>query len=109
MTKKKFSSKQAIKEIKALFENAKESFEKNKELANNYVRKARNLAMKYRMRLPKEIKRKFCKNCYSYLVPGKNSRVRTKEGKVVITCFECKGFTRIPYVREIKEKRKVLS
>ncbi|MBI5066016.1 ribonuclease P [Candidatus Woesearchaeota archaeon] len=108
MTKKKFSNKQAMTEIKVLFEKSKELFGKNKELANNYVRKARNLAMKHRMRLPLELRRKFCKDCYSYLVPGTNSRVRTKEGKVVITCFECKGFTRIPHIKEIKEKRKQL-
>lgn len=108
MTKKKFSNKEAIKEIKSFFETAEKSFEKSKELANNYVRKARNLAMKHRMKLPLELRRKFCKTCYSYLIPGKNSRVRVSKGKVVISCFECKGFTRIPYVKEIKKKRKHL-
>ncbi len=108
MTKKKFSNKEAIKEINFFFEKAKDAFGKNPELANNYVRKARNLAMKHRMKLPSELRRKFCKTCYSYLVPGENSRVRVSKGKVVISCFECKGFTRIPYIKEIKKKRKHL-
>ena len=50
--------------------------------------------MKYKLRLGK-LKRKFCKHCYSYLMPGVNSRTRTKDGKVVIYCSECKNYTRM--------------
>lgn len=108
MTRKKLSKKQAKKQVEEYFAKAKEVFNKKPELSNDYVRKARKIAMKYRMKLPKELKRKFCKHCYSYLVIGKNARSRTRKGKVVISCFNCKKFIRIPFVKEIKKRRKLL-
>ena len=82
--------------IKILFKQAELRFKDNKGLSNRYVTLARKLAMKVKIRMPQEYKRKFCKNCYKFLMPGKNSRIRTRDGKVIITCFECKKFTRIP-------------
>ncbi|MBT7497352.1 ribonuclease P [Candidatus Woesearchaeota archaeon] len=94
-------SKQKQKEIAkeriiTLFEQAAIQFPKNKSLSNRYVTLARKIAMKLRMRIPQEYKRRFCKHCYKYLQPGVNSRIRTRDGKVIISCFECKKFTRIP-------------
>ncbi|MFW5746015.1 MAG: ribonuclease P protein component 4 [Nanoarchaeota archaeon] len=60
------------------------------------IRKARNLAMKYRLRLPKEKKRKFCNNCYAFLIPSRNCRVRLQDGHVVYTCHECNHMMRFP-------------
>jgi ribonuclease P protein subunit RPR2 len=109
--KKKYqkkSSKQkeiARERIKVLFKQAKEVFNKNKSLANRYIKLARELAMKYKIRIPPELKRRFCKHCYKYLMPGKNVRVRTREGKVVYYCLECKKYMRFPYLKERKAKR----
>lgn len=83
--------------IKVLFAQAKEKFNKNPKLSNRYVKLARELAMKYKIRILPELKRKFCKHCYSYLVPSKNLRVRTHNKKVIYYCLECKKYTRIPY------------
>lgn len=80
--------------IKELFNKADEVYPSP--LAQRYTTLARKMAMKFKTRLPKELKRKFCKHCYKYLRNGVNSRVRTKNGKVIISCFECKKFTRIP-------------
>lgn len=85
----------AIERIRILFKQAEEVFP-NKNLANRYVTLARKIAMKVKVRIPKQLKRRFCKHCYKYLQPGVNSRVRTQRGKVIISCFECKKFTRIP-------------
>ena len=98
---KPFLSKQkqkqiALERIKRLFEEAEEVFPKNKALANRYISLARKIAMKVRMSIPLEFKRRFCKHCYSYLKPGVNARIRTRGGKVIISCLECKKFTRIP-------------
>ena len=96
--KSKAAIKEAKEKIAKLFEKANAIFKENKPLANDYVRKARNLAMKFQIkRLPKECNRKFCKHCHSFLVPGKNLRIRTKEGHVVYYCLECKKFMRFPY------------
>jgi ribonuclease P protein subunit RPR2 len=93
----KAKQKEIAKErVKILFKQAEEVFPKNKSLANRYVTLARKVAMKVKIRMPLELKRKFCKHCYKFLMPGVNSRVRTRDGKVIISCFECKKFVRIP-------------
>ena len=87
----------AKNEIEGLFLRAERVFEKNKSLSGRCVRLARKISMKFNVRIPKEFKRKFCKHCYSYLVPGKNLRVRTQKGRVVYTCQECNKFMRFVY------------
>ncbi len=82
--------------IEILFREAEKAFSGDKGLANRYVTLARKIAMKVRLRLPKEYRRKFCRHCYRYLRPGVNARVRTRAGKVVISCLECRKFMRIP-------------
>ncbi len=84
----------AKERIKTLFSKADDAFPSP--LANRYVTLARKIAMKVKLRMPREYKRKYCKHCYKYIRSGSNGRVRTREGKVVISCFECKKFTRIP-------------
>ena len=111
-SKRKYSKKPAKQKeiarerIKILFKQAKSVFKKDKKLANRYVKLARELAMKFKIRIPSELKRQFCKHCYSYLMPSKNVRVRTRKGKVVYYCLECKKYMRFPYLREKKAKRK---
>ncbi|MFW6120319.1 MAG: ribonuclease P protein component 4 [Petrotogales bacterium] len=66
------------------------------ELSDRYVFLARKLSMRYLVPIPKEFKRRFCKHCYSYLLPGINCRVRIHRGKIVTYCYNCKKYTRIP-------------
>ena len=102
-SKKPASQKEiALDRIKTLFKEARVVFRKDPQLANRYVKLARELAMKFKIRIPVVLKRKFCKHCYSYLMPGVNLRVRTREGKVVYYCFNCKKYMRFPYLREKK-------
>lgn len=90
-------NKQIAKErIEILFKEADKIFNENKELANNYVTKARKISMKFKIRIPSKLKKKFCKHCYSYLKPGKNVRVRNNKSKVVYYCLECKKYMRFP-------------
>lgn len=86
----------ALERIRKLFKEAEEVFSKNKSLANRYVALARTISMKIKVKIPVELKRRFCKHCYHYLRPGANCRVRTRKGKVVISCLECKKVMRIP-------------
>lgn len=86
----------AHERVKVLFQQAEEMVSKNKALANRYVTLVRKIAMKTKIKIPRELKRKFCRFCHSYLQPGVNSRIRTRNGKVVIACLECKKFMRIP-------------
>lgn len=103
--KKKDDDKRIAKErINELFLQA----EKTKEypLQKRYVELARKIGTKFRVRIPPEYRRRFCKHCGAYWTPSRNVRVRLNNQKVIYTCGECKQYTRLPYVREIKEKRR---
>ena len=64
--------------------------------AREYVRLARRLAERNRLRLPREFRRFTCDACDAFLVPGRNARVRTRDGHVVVTC-DCGNQARYPY------------
>ena len=70
---------------------------------NGNVKEARKLAMSNNLRLPIELRRKFCHKCYHYL-HAKNIKVRTnpKTKAVEVTCLDCKHVNRYPYVKEKK-------
>lgn len=94
MNKKEFIKKEALEKIKTLFSEARIQFSRNQSLANRYVKLAREIAMKFKVKIPRELKRKFCKHCYHYLVPNKNCRVRIHKSRVIYYCFDCKKFMR---------------
>lgn len=97
----------AIERIHRLFSEAEKMAKENRmELCRRYVEIARKISMKYLVRIPKTYRLRFCKKCLSYLVPGKNCRVRLKKSKVVLTCLNCGSKKRYPYMDEIKERRK---
>lgn len=80
---------QALDLIRSYFVQAA----KNHTIANDCVRKARRVAMKLQMPLPREYKRRFCKHCYTFFYAG-NYRVRTRTRYVVYLCLSCKKFMR---------------
>ena len=86
----------AKKRIKKLFYLAeKNALDKKLDLADRYIKIARKISMRYLVSIPKYYKRRFCKHCYSYLLPGENCRVRINKGKVLIYCNNCKKLSRI--------------
>ena len=87
----------ALNDIGVILDKAKEVFDKKPDLAHKYAKKARRTALKYKLKLPLVLRRKICKNCHSFLVPGKNLRVRTHKGHIVYYCLNCKKFMRIGY------------
>ncbi|ELZ22266.1 RNAse P, Rpr2/Rpp21 subunit [Halosimplex carlsbadense 2-9-1] len=64
--------------------------------ARRYVRRARRIAERNRLALPREFTRFTCDRCDAYLRPGANARVRLQEGHVVVTC-DCGAQARYPY------------
>ena len=74
-------------------ENAKYG---NIALSNRYIEIARKISMRNLTPIPKELKRKFCKHCYRILIPGKTSRVRIQNGKIITYCYHCRKYQRIP-------------
>ena len=84
----------AISRIKELFFQAESIFKTDSSLADRYIHLARKISMKSKVHIPAELKRRFCKHCYHYLVPGVNCRVRTRNKKVVYYCLDCKKYMR---------------
>ena len=84
----------ALARIRTLFLEAHKAFKEDFKLADRYVLIARKLAMKHKVRMPSELKRRFCKHCYSYLMPGQNCRIRLQKSRVVYYCFKCKKYMR---------------
>jgi len=92
---KEKTRKIAEAQIKELFDQAAKS--EDLKLSKRYVELALNISTKTKTPVPRELKRRFCKNCHSYLVPGRNCRVRVSKGKVVYYCLNCKHFQRFIY------------
>jgi ribonuclease P protein subunit RPR2 len=84
----------ASERIERLFELAEAEFSNNSKRSDRYVQLAKEIGMRYRVRLPKKFKMRFCRNCARYLVYGVNARVRVKNKRKVITCLNCEDVRR---------------
>ncbi len=88
---KKLKRELALKRIQALFAFARVCPARGDRL----VYLARKLSMKANVPIPLDLKRRFCKHCYAYFTSD-NFRVRTRDQKLVVSCFSCKKFSRKP-------------
>ena len=94
MTDEESIARERIERLQSLARDAVR--EGREERAREYVRRARRIAERHRIRLPREFTRSICRACDTILIPGRNARVRTQSGHVVVTC-ECGVQTRYPY------------
>jgi ribonuclease P protein subunit RPR2 len=97
----------ARQRIQILFEQAKQVHKANPQLAMQYIKSARKIAMAAKIRLPVEFRRETCKNCNALLVQGHNCRVRIKQKRephIVITCLNCGNQTRILLSKKKEQK-----
>lgn len=101
--KRKPKSHRTVKLAKTHIDEIFKLADKNKEYSNRYLTIARKIAMKFRIKLKSEQKRRFCKHCYTYLVPGKNLRVRVHDHKLIYYCLECKKFWRKPIGKKFRK------
>lgn len=79
------------KKITNYFEKAKKS--PNSEITRENIRKARRLAMHFKIKLPKEARKKFCRKCNT-LFNSRNRKIRLKRGFLVFHCLNCGGISR---------------
>lgn len=87
----------AAERIDRLHERARSAARDDRQdLSREYVRLARRVAERNRLSLPKSFARFTCDRCDAYLLPGRNARVRTRNGHVVCTC-DCGAQWRHPY------------
>ncbi len=69
------------------------------ELASEVGKQAFKVAKKGGYRVPRKVKRRFCRRCYVPLIPGVTARVRIKNKgypTVVVTCLNCGYIRRYP-------------
>ncbi|MCC6051343.1 MAG: hypothetical protein LM580_11585 [Thermofilum sp.] len=87
----------ARERVAILLELAEEVLREDEALARRYVELAFRIAAKARLKLPRRLKRRYCRRCKTPLVPGLTARVRVKRGcggrRLVVTCLRC-GFIR---------------
>ena len=94
MTDEETIARERIERLRSMARDAVR--EGRDERAREYVRRARRIAERHRLRLPRAFAHSICRSCDSFLVPGTNARVRTQSGHVVVTC-ECGKQARYPY------------
>lgn len=64
--------------------------------ADRYGELAWRLTTRYELAASDRLKRRVCRNCHAYLVPGETARVRVEAGSVSTTCEACGRVRRIP-------------
>lgn len=99
MKRKKWVQDIALQRMEKLFWLAEIEAEKRNGEARSdrYVQLARKIGMRYRVRMPRHLKMRICKGCYSFLIPGRNARVRLKGDYLTTTCQKCGKEMRRPY------------
>ena len=85
----------ALERMDELFSEAFNEFKNHPKRSNRYVGIALRLSAKSGVRIPKKHRRSYCRKCKSYLSSGTNSKIRTRKGKLVISCLVCGNHRRI--------------
>lgn len=98
-TKPEWQQRIARERIEILFSLAEKEFAKHPERSRMYIQLARKIGTRYNIRMTGEQKKNFCKNCNSFLVPGKTSTIRldSRTGSLIIKCENCNRVYRHPY------------
>ncbi|MEA1925101.1 MAG: hypothetical protein U9M95_04455 [Candidatus Altiarchaeota archaeon] len=97
-----------LERIEVLFAEAgKAALEGGSDSADRYVLNARKLSSRNNVPIPRELKMRYCRYCYRYILPGKTSRVRINSTKkrVEVKCLNCGRVNFRPYIREVKARR----
>ncbi|MEX0567878.1 MAG: ribonuclease P protein component 4 [Candidatus Njordarchaeota archaeon] len=96
----KIRKKIAREHIEALMQRAiRIAVDGNIKLAEQIAGQARRIARLVGVRMPKRWKYFFCRHCKSFIFPGITARVRIRQNRfshIVIFCYKCKNFKRIP-------------
>jgi ribonuclease P protein subunit RPR2 len=86
----------ARQRMERLFSLAAEEHTLHPERSDRYVHIARQIGTRLRVRMPRQLKRLFCKHCGSYL-PASGARTRLHQGVLTATCLRCGRVVRRPY------------
>ncbi len=97
----------AEERMRILMDLAGKEFGAHPERSDRYVGLARKIGMRYNVKMPKELKLRFCGGCSRYIVPGRNSVVRasSRTQSMEVRCLKCGKVNRMPYAREKRERK----
>ncbi len=93
---KKQKQESAVQQVRALFDAAAIAFPKNPAEAHKLAAKAHKIVLRSKVKLPAVLKKRYCKSCRAYWVPGTTVRVRLGKGRIAYTCLACKKIRRVP-------------
>ena len=82
----------ATQRILILFDNAVSNARNNPRLAERQAQIARKISMRFKIKMPWQIRTSVCKKCKKFIVPGVTSKVRVGRSNVKsvrITCGFC--------------------
>jgi ribonuclease P protein subunit RPR2 len=88
-SKPEWQQRIAKERIEILIGLAEKELRKHPERSRRYIELLRKIGMRYNIRLPKELKKKFCKNCNTLLKPGLTSTTRVQNKTLTIKCMFC--------------------
>ncbi len=86
----------AYKRMNILFKKAFEVYKDNPELARRYIYLLWRIKLKAAIPLPKKMRNKFCKKCFTPWIPGETLRIRVRNKKIIYTCLYCGTVKRFP-------------
>lgn len=101
--KKAIIKDMASQRIERLFKLAELEYASNLNRSNRYVSLARKIGMRHRVSIPSHLRRRVCRSCDTFLVPGASSRVRLRRNYVLITCLNCGSHMRFPHDRKLED------
>lgn len=85
----------AEERVDILFQEAEaEARSGNDARAKRYVELALRMSSRHKVRATH--KRTYCPECHAFFVPPRNVRVRTRSGRVSMTCLSCGHVLRYP-------------
>ncbi len=92
------TKKIAVERIEILLTKADAIYSDDPSLAQQYGERARKIAMKAKIQIPRKWRSRFCRKCKKFLYPGINAHVRVKSGtpsRVITYCELCQNGSRI--------------
>ncbi len=96
--------REAAKSVGRLIAASLEVAPKDLALSESYLKKARRICERYRIRKPPLLRRLYCRKCKHPIFPGRTSRFRVRRGgggHLSITCLLCGSVSRIPLRSDI--------
>lgn len=91
----------ALERIYRLMDLAIENWETHPKRSSDYLQLMKKIGMRNKVKIPKEVKKFYCKKCFSLLIKEKDKETRIKNKVLFIKCRNCNNTKKV-----FPEKRK---